>query len=713
MASGGLVGGPPLPAALPSTLRGHFRDWTGHPSDVADSIEYTTHEVIVTGTPFGDHGAQTDPASKDPTDYVTGSTECGLPGPCLGQGANAQDGYLPSSVGGSGVDGGANGSYRYPADPVYADNAANIVETRVAADSRAWYLLVRLNTLIDPNLTAVTAVIDQKHVLVAHGAVATLDGRRVAGYASTSGAFFEVRVPYSVYRPAPGPHAVFVAAGLWDTNTHTWYYPDPGHSPYYDLAYVPREKMDSYWHEAQQAADIEAQNYTHDAFTVNFGSLAHPSCGSCSTYVGPTHGLFVRVFRSGQKLGQGVTCQPRYGECSGPYTYNLYRAPWQPYAIYVPKHPTGAMVMLLHFLSGDYMSYSLTSMPALADWAEKLGVTVVMPEARGEGGWYESEAELDFFEVWRDVVSHYRIDSNRVYLAGMSMGGYGTWRLAELYPDLFSRAIVWSGLLTTQDDNMQDLFGNTSNVPLFVVHGALDPLVPVNGPETWMANYASVGHGTYRYLLYANRSHETTFPGTTERWVLSWLAGLPVRQTNPVRVSYKLFHKYQQPSFGISYDGAYWAHGMVLAPGAAEGSIDASRAPGPDRASVLPVQYGVDNLGPYRLKGTDVTPAVPVQNWVHVQLAGLSRAGLNTRLMGWSVAPQHIVGDTDRAVRLVLTGNYDRPLRVHGAVSKDRQTSVTLLLPRGKFDVTISDRARKRHKARSRVHRRPTPGFTG
>jgi hypothetical protein len=673
VADGGPHGGPPLDAPPPASPRGHFRAWTGTPTDVAGGIASSRGEVIVTDNPFDDHGADTRP-NTDPSDLVPGA----------GQGANAALGYTP-------VTGGANGDATYPAGPAYDRNGADIVETRIAADAHAWYLLVRLNTLEDPARTAVEARIDG-HVLLAHGQSATFDARPVDVVGDAAQALFEVRVPRAVYDPGTQTQRVLVAAGLWD--------PAGGMSPFYDLAYVPAEGMDSYWRDARQSADLAAGTLAGDAFSVDFGALAEH--GSSSS--GPRGGLFSRVFRSGQPLGHGVTLQSRYGQDTGSSPPNLYRSPTQPYAIYVPHHRTGGLVLLLHFLGGNHMSYSLTSMPGLAEWAEKLGVIVAMPLARGEGGWYEGEAEKDVFEVWRDVASHYAVDSDRVYLAGMSMGGFGTWRLTQLYPDLFARGIVWSGPVVPDTFwvypadpippscsaeqgagcgyNLVDLFGNTRDVPLLVVHGGADELVTSTGAEHWMQMYGATGGATYRYLFYPGRRHETSYPGTTTPWVEDWLSGLPRRQSDPAHVSYKVIRALAQPRYGIAYDHAYWVSGIALAAGAADGTADATRATAPDRAVAVPEADDVDALGPYRLTGQDVTPGPPVADRVHLELTRIARVTLDTRRIGWTErTPLHLSGHTDTAVELTLAG----------------RRRVTLTLATGTFDVIVRPTTACRH----------------
>jgi LPXTG-motif cell wall-anchored protein len=391
--------------------------------------------------------------------------------------------------------------------------------------------------------------------------------------------------------------------------------------------------------------------------------------------------LLVRTFRSGQPLGRGVTLQTRWAQDQGGLGYLLYRSPYQPYTVYVPQHPTGATLFLLHFLGGNYMSYPITSMPALSEWAEQLGITVIMPLARGEAGWYESEAEKDFFEVWRDFAAHHGYDPNRVYLSGMSMGGHGTWRLGQLYPDLFAAAIIWSGTVA----------------PNTIWLGAAPVMYPQQNPpacqrDTWINAYGATGGGTYRYVFYPDRKHETSYPATTKHFVLDWLKGLPVRQENPARVTYILQQRHMQPDVGgFKYTGAYWVNSLKLAAGASQGTVDADRSVTPARATVLAEQLGTDSLGPYRLRGTDVSVPASLPNQVSLTLSSLARAGLDTTRMGWDLAAeQHIKGKTDTAVDLVVRGGYAPMVSVRGATFSRDGGAIVLRLPAGAFDVAIA-----------------------
>jgi hypothetical protein len=106
---------------------------------------------------------------------------------------------------------------------------------------------------------------------------------------------------------------------------------------------------------------------------------------------------------------------------------------------------------------------------------------------------------------------------------------------------------------------------------------------------------------------------------------------------------------------------------------------------------VLPTTYGADTLGPYRLEGSDVTPARATPNYVDAQLTGLSGAVLDTREMGWSqAAPQRIVGTTTEPLTLTLSGDYAGGVQVTGAGSFTVASgAITLHLPAGPFAVTV------------------------
>lgn len=682
-------GGPALEPAPPASPEGHLYDWRGTPGDIPGRWVYSEGELILTDHPFDDHGADTDGSdgrSDNPTERDT-----------LLMGANAAAGEA--------------GDYVYPEG--YARNSADIVEVRVAAGDDAWYVLVILSTLVDPDRTAIE--IEEFDDLrspclsaIVHAGGATVDGVDVVADAEQN--TVEARIPRAVCDPGPDAR-LFVGAGLWDPVAADWHAPAPSLPRYFDLAYTPDESMASYWRDEQQSRDLASASLGANRVPVDFECPVD----DCDPRAVPVDNgtLFTRIFRSGQPLGEGVVEQTTWNQDES-FDWFEYRSRYQPYAIYVPPEPSGGLVMLMHFLGGNHMSYPITSWPGLREWADPLGLIVAMPLGRGEAGWYEGPAEKDVFEVWRDVATHYAIDRERVYLAGMSMGGFGTWRLGQLYPDQFARAIVWSGPLTPfsisaypvpvtypqqnppmcERDadgcgySLHDLFGNAHNLPYLVIHGGADELVPSVGVETWMDEYDRLG-ATYRYVLYPGRRHETPYPGTTGAHVLSWLDGLPARDRDPVHVSYAIVRDLFQPAYGLAYDGTYWVDGMLLAEGATDGSIDA--AVGTVVGETEERGGGVDGLGPYLTRGRSFRHGPLPEPALYVTARDLARAAIDTARIGWDPTATNVVqGLTEADAELVLRGDFPDDVAVSGAPFHRDGSAIVLELERGKFEVTLS-----------------------
>ena len=150
----------------------------------------------------------------------------------------------------------------------------------------------------------------------------------------------------------------------------------------------------------------------------------------------------------------------------------------QPYRVFVPSSYDGGtpapLVIALHGAGGDENDFldGYRDSP-LKPGAERLRFLVVCPKGRAPNSGYRGAAERDVFDVLAEVRRDYRVDSRRIYLMGHSMGAFATWRLAAEHPDLFAALGTISG---GGDPGEAD---KLRNIPQYVVHGALDQVVPV------------------------------------------------------------------------------------------------------------------------------------------------------------------------------------------------------------------------------------------
>jgi pimeloyl-ACP methyl ester carboxylesterase len=89
----------------------------------------------------------------------------------------------------------------------------------------------------------------------------------------------------------------------------------------------------------------------------------------------------------------------------------------------------------------------------------------------------------DWFPTfYRDITARYRIDTTRIYLTGLSLGGEGTWYLAARYPEKFAAIAPISGF-TSESDYINKHISNLIDIPIWAFHGKIDNVVPFEETE--------------------------------------------------------------------------------------------------------------------------------------------------------------------------------------------------------------------------------------
>jgi predicted peptidase len=108
------------------------------------------------------------------------------------------------------------------------------------------------------------------------------------------------------------------------------------------------------------------------------------------------------------------------------------------------------------------------------------------------------------------------IDSKRLYVTGISMGGYGTWDAIERWPTYFAAAVPVAG---AGDPSRASLL---TNLPIWAFHGGDDPDVPVSGSRDMIQAIRAAG-GNPRYTEYPGEGHDIWMQVYTSTDLLSWL----------------------------------------------------------------------------------------------------------------------------------------------------------------------------------------------
>ena len=106
-----------------------------------------------------------------------------------------------------------------------------------------------------------------------------------------------------------------------------------------------------------------------------------------------------------------------------------------------------------------------------------------------------------------EVVETYAVDTDRLYLTGLSMGGYGTWHMAIAYPDRFAAIVpvCGGGMFYAR---LPDKMASIANLPVWVFHGAQDRTVSVAESADLVSALQACG-GNVRFTIYPDAAHDS------------------------------------------------------------------------------------------------------------------------------------------------------------------------------------------------------------
>jgi predicted peptidase len=148
------------------------------------------------------------------------------------------------------------------------------------------------------------------------------------------------------------------------------------------------------------------------------------------------------------------------------------------YLLYLPadydKQDKWPLILFLHGAGerGDNLDrVKVHGPPKLIEHGKQFPFIVVSPQCPN-GHWWNTEL-VTLSALLDDIESKYKVDRDRVYLTGLSMGGFGTWALAGYSPDRFAAIIPICG-------GGEPLLARAlKNTPVWAFHGGKDPIVPV------------------------------------------------------------------------------------------------------------------------------------------------------------------------------------------------------------------------------------------
>lgn len=150
-----------------------------------------------------------------------------------------------------------------------------------------------------------------------------------------------------------------------------------------------------------------------------------------------------------------------------------------PYLLYLPPdYAAGTPVPMILFLHGRGESDG--PLAVVAKWGpplrlamgERMKYLVVSPQCPRESWWSAPDQQKRLLELLAHLRQTYRIDEDRIYLTGLSMGGFGSWRLAADHPGMFAAVAPVCGAGNPADAP------KLAPLPIWAWHGTEDAAVP-------------------------------------------------------------------------------------------------------------------------------------------------------------------------------------------------------------------------------------------
>jgi len=211
--------------------------------------------------------------------------------------------------------------------------------------------------------------------------------------------------------------------------------------------------------------------------------------------------------------------------------------------VYVPAHrPTDRPLPVILFLHGagergsDGIAQTTAGLGnAIRRNPERFPAIVVFPQVPRDQAWEGDPAEAAM-EALRRTQAEFRTDPDRVYLTGMSMGGRGTWYLAHRHPGAFAAVAPvcgWAGELPFRPylkpvvpkeagDPLKALAQGLGRTPVWIFHGEMDDVVPVEGSREPARVLKELGCDV-RYTELPGIGHNAWDPAYGSKAFLDWL----------------------------------------------------------------------------------------------------------------------------------------------------------------------------------------------
>lgn len=207
------------------------------------------------------------------------------------------------------------------------------------------------------------------------------------------------------------------------------------------------------------------------------------------------------------------------------------------YLLYLPADykPTGEPWPLMLFLHGagergtNVQKVAVHGPPKLLKAGSKLPFIVVSPQCPDNETWRDE----DLLALIDTIMARHNADPTRVYLTGLSMGGYGSWSLGSKFPERFAAIAPICG----GGDQIRVLLASKEKkaalktLGVWAFHGAKDSVVPLEESQRMTSALKRAGCAEVKLTVYPDAGHDSWTQAYTEPEIWNWFLSHRRQQT--------------------------------------------------------------------------------------------------------------------------------------------------------------------------------------
>ena len=170
---------------------------------------------------------------------------------------------------------------------------------------------------------------------------------------------------------------------------------------------------------------------------------------------------------------------------------------------------------LILFLHGsgengsDPALVAATGLPELLIGDADYPFIVVSPQAADGAVWWGTELDV-VYALLDHIQANYAVDAKRVYLTGLSMGGFGAWAMIIRYPQRFAAVVPIAGGWNSENDSIPRNICAIKDVPIWAFHGEQDDIVLPKKSQLMVDALQKCGSNV-QFTLYPEADHRASW----------------------------------------------------------------------------------------------------------------------------------------------------------------------------------------------------------